>query len=489
MKQKRLAALFLALVMVLGVLSGCGGGNNSNDSNTSNPSNASQPSTSSTNDTQSGSGPVEITLWHLFGEADTPGHPHVYYTQWAENFNATHDNIHVTVLGGKSATDIQTAIAAGSTPDIFMNYWNNAPQWADAGALLDLTSYYESDANFDYKDIMPGALALSYYDGHFYSVPNSYSTTFMFYRADILAECGWNNFPTNTDELMQCIKDTTEANPDGSIKRLGLLPNMPWLDTEMWSAAFDTSWLADDGVTVTANSDANVAWLQFILDIYAYYESEYGWDALAINDFGDTVRGNRATANDPVLTGEVAMRWNAEGLQANLAEQGAGIDWQIAWFPNAPGAGNAALLTSNVWEINSKTEHPDEAWEALADLTGKDNQKIMAQGEYGNGGFYARKSTLEYIHDTLADELGAAKEDATVGAKITDNLKVISNAMLTGNLRAFPCIGYINEYLNSIESNADLVFTEGLSPAEAMQNVVDEIQPLATAHPFVGYNG
>ena len=111
--------------MVLGVLSGCGGGNNSNDSNTSNPNNASQPSTSSTNDktpADSSSGPVEITLWHLFGEADTPGHPHVYYTQWAENFNATHDNIHVTVLGGKSATDIQTAIAAGSTPDIFMNY-------------------------------------------------------------------------------------------------------------------------------------------------------------------------------------------------------------------------------------------------------------------------------------------------------------------------------------------------------------------------------
>jgi len=428
---------------------------------------------------------VELTLWHLFGEADTDGHPHVYYTQWAENFNATHDNIHVTVLGGKSATDIQTAIAAGSTPDIFMNYWNNAPQWADAGALLDLTPYYTSDAEFDYEDIMPGALDISYYNGKYYSVPNTYSTTFMFYNEDILKEAGWDHFPTDTDELMQCIKDTTVANEDGTIKRLGMLPNMPWLDTEMWAASFNAEWLAEDGKTVTADGEANVAFLTFVQNIYKFYEEEFGWNALTINDFGDTVRGNRSTANDPVLTGEVAMRWNSEGLQANLAEHGVGINWKIAWFPNAPGSAATALLTSNVWEINAKTEHPDEAWEALADLCGKENQKIMARGEYGNGQFYARRSTIEYINTTLADELGAAKENAEVGAKVTENLKFIADAMLNGKLRAFPCCGFVNEYLNSISANADLVFSAGMSPEEALKNVVDEIQPLAEANPYV----
>ena len=181
------------------------------------------------------------------------------------------------------------------------------------------------------------------------------------------------------------------------------------------------------------------------------------------------------------------MRWNSENLQANLAENGADVNWKMAWFPNAPGTEATALLTSNVWEINAKTEHPDEAWEALASLTGKENQQVMAAGEYGNGQFYARRSTLEYLRDTLADELGAAKEDPAVGAKVTENIKVISDAMLNGNLRAFPCCSFVNEYLNSISANADMVFSAGMSPEEAMQMVVDEIQPLASADPFVGY--
>ena len=483
--MKKLIALLLALVMVLS-LAACGG----NETPASEAPAAEAPeATEAPAAPEAPAEPVEVTIWHLFGESLENGAPHAYYVEWAERFNASQDEIHVSVLGGKSATDIQTAIAAGETPDIFMNYWNNAAQWANAGALLDLTPYYESDTEWNYNDIMPGALALSQYDGKFYSVPNSYSTTFMFYNADILSAAGWDTFPTTTDELMQCIKDTTEANADGSIKTLGLLPNMPWLDTEMWAAAFNANWISEDGKTATATGDANKAMFQFILDIYKFYEDEFGWDALAINDFGDTVRGNRATANDPVLTGEVAMRWNSENLAATLAVHGKDVNWKMAWFPNVAGGEARALLTSNVWQINAKSANPDAAWKALADLTSSENQKIMAVGENNNGYFYARRSVLEYINEVLADQLGAAKEDPATGAKVTENLKVISDAMLNGNLKAFPNFAYVNEYLNAISNYGGLIFTGDMTVDEALEAVQEEVQPLLDDSPYVPYVG
>ena len=111
----------------------------------------------------------------------------------------------------------------------------------------------------------------------------------------------------------------------------------------------------------------------------------------------------------------------------------------------------------------------------------------MSEGEFGNGSFFARRSAIEYMNSTLAAELGSAKEDSTVGDLLTKNLTFISDSMLNGNLRAFPNLGFVNQYLASISTNAGLIFTGELSAQEAMQNIVDEIQPLADANPYVPY--
>lgn len=433
--------------------------------------------------------PTEVTVWHLYGESDEPTHPHGYYKRWAEEFNASHPDIHVTVTGGKGATDILTAISSGETPDIFMNFWNNAPQWADAGAIYDLTDFINNDAAWDKDDILDSAWSICYYNDRFYSIPNSYSSTFMFYRTDILAECGWDHFPVSTEELFQCIKDTTKADESGDIERLGMLPNMPWLDVVMWTMAFNAQLIADDGVTLTANGPELVSAFTFIKDIYNLYEEEFGWDQLTIDDFGDTVRGNRATMSDPVLTGEVAMRWNSEGLMASLSEYGKDVAWEMAWIPS-PASENGALngmFTGNVWEMNAKTANPEIAWTVLASLTSKESQQLFSSGEFNNGSFYTRRSAIEYIRDTNADLLGAMKEDPAIGAKVTANLKFVAEAMLGGNLRAFPMVPYVNEYINAISEAGTAIINENADPQQALDAAVAKVQDVANENPYVPF--
>ena len=101
-KHGKLAALALAAVMGVAALTGCGGG------------------TSSAAEGADGE-PITITIWHTRPESDEPTSDHQRMLAWAENYNATNtDNIHVEIVGSKKDDAILTAIAAGTTPDIFM---------------------------------------------------------------------------------------------------------------------------------------------------------------------------------------------------------------------------------------------------------------------------------------------------------------------------------------------------------------------------------
>ena len=128
--MKKALALILSLALAVSALTACGGG-------------ASSSAAGST----SGSAPASaektvVTVWHMYAEDEEVTKPHQRLLQWAENYNATNtDNIEVVVSGAKTADVIMTTIASGSTPDIFQNYWNNAPTWANNGALYDLTEF------------------------------------------------------------------------------------------------------------------------------------------------------------------------------------------------------------------------------------------------------------------------------------------------------------------------------------------------------------
>ena len=254
--MKKALALILSLALAVSALTACGGASSSAAGSTS----GSAPASAA----PSGEKTV-VTVWHMYAEDEEVTKPHQRLLQWAENYNATNtDNIEVVVSGAKTADVIMTTIASGSTPDIFQNYWNNAPTWANNGALYDLTEFVNGgDAEWNKDDFIDAAWDVCTYEDKVYSIPFTYSSTFLFYNKDMLAEAGWEEFPKTMDELIQCIDDCTKVGADGSIEQMGLIPDYPWLDNVLWPVAFGAQFIDEETNTITFDSPEMLKAYQF----------------------------------------------------------------------------------------------------------------------------------------------------------------------------------------------------------------------------------
>lgn len=449
--MKKILAFALVLVLALSLFAACG-----------TPASTSTPAVSSGD----GAAPAEktvVTLWHFYPEDEEITKPHQRLLQWAENFNATNtDNIEVVVSGAKTADVVMTTIASGSTPDIFQNYWNNAPKWADNGALYDLTDFVNSgDAEWNKDDIIEAAWEVCVYDEKVYSVPFTYSSTFLFYDKDALAAAGWNEFPTTLEELAQCIRDCTVVGADGTIEKIGLIPDYPWLDNVLWPIAFGASYIDEATNTITFDSPEMQKAYQFQADLYA----EYGYSE--VKRFVDTL-GARATTEDPLFNDKLAIRWQADSALASMADAATqtGTNMGVAAMPPATKGGDSqSMLSCGVWEVNAKTANPEATLKVLKSLTGAENMAFMAEGDYGNGAFMPRTSAL----------------NAVIAMDVLDEVKQVATLLRDGEVHAFPMSAYVNEYLTEISTYMTEAIAGNMTVEDAAKAVVAAVQPLADA--------
>lgn len=452
--MKKALALILSLALAVSALTACGGGASSSAAGSTS---GSAPASAA----PSGEKTV-VTVWHMYAEDEEVTKPHQRLLQWAENYNATNtDNIEVVVSGAKTADVIMTTIASGSTPDIFQNYWNNAPTWANNGALYDLTEFVNGgDAEWNKDDFIDAAWDVCTYEDKVYSIPFTYSSTFLFYNKDMLAEAGWEEFPKTMDELIQCIDDCTKIGADGSIEQMGLIPDYPWLDNVLWPVAFGAQFIDEETNTITFDSPEMLKAYQFQADIY----SKYGYDN--VKRFIDSL-GARATTEDPLFTGKLAIRWQADSALASMvdAAKETGTNMGIAPMPApAEGGEGQGMLSCGVWEVNAKTANAEATLKVLKSLTSAENMAFMAEGDYGNGAFMPRKSAL----------------DAVIAMDgVSEEAKQVAEMLRDGEFRAFPMSSYVNEYLTEISTYMTEALAGNMTVEDAAKAVVEAVQPLA----------
>ncbi|HIV42182.1 MAG TPA: extracellular solute-binding protein [Candidatus Mediterraneibacter guildfordensis] len=169
-KKKAISAVLAASMLAAVILPGCGSDENS--------------------------GKTEIEILQYKPEAAT------YFDQVEDQFNATHDDIHLTISSPNDATTIlRTRFIREDYPDIIgiggdINY----SYYLDADILADVSDYPGlADVKESYIDILE-ALEITPKDGT-YGVPYVANAAGILYNRDMFEEHGWE-IPESWDELM-----------------------------------------------------------------------------------------------------------------------------------------------------------------------------------------------------------------------------------------------------------------------------------------------
>lgn len=286
-------------------------------------------------------GPVTVTFWHGYTEADGD-----VLEQIVDDFNASQDDVVVeTEVKTWDVIDdtLLPALSADEGPQIVAMPAERMPVYADQGAFTDLTELYEQDDNL--AALAEGPVEMVTTDGAQFGVPTGFVPLSVFYDKARFAEAGITTFPETWDEWVDVAAQlTVDENGDGTPEQYGLaLPDHATVGNGLWPSLFygGGGEVVEDGAAVI-DSPENQATLQYWVDAVAQRKiSPTGLDGIG--------------ADELFSSGKAAMHVGGPWM-ASISEEN-GIDYGIAAIP----AGPAGPASSAIGVGMGITANADEA--------------------------------------------------------------------------------------------------------------------------------
>jgi multiple sugar transport system substrate-binding protein len=273
--------------------------------------------------------PAIVTVW-TFAE----GRELKDFRRVLEAAGAGLPRIHVVVSGGKSYTDIDAAINAGSPPDVVMEALpDTSAAYCLTGAWIDLDPLAAAD-NIDLPSvIVPAGLAYTSYGGVQCALPMLTDTFALYYNTTIFRAAGIASPPRTYSQLVSDAKKLTTTNPDGSLRVVGFDPLNSFaaqfvIDYGVYS---DAPWYDPSGRSALANDarwTALLRWQKAFVDWYGYERLSNWFGRIEGGASGDP----QANAFE---TGRVAMMLHGEWMVAFMAADHATVRYATAPFPVA----------------------------------------------------------------------------------------------------------------------------------------------------------
>lgn len=371
--MKKTISNLLVFVMILGLLTGCGG-SNSNNSSGGNSSSSGNPSGSSDSEKQI----VTIDIWHSMegsnGEA---------MGALIDKFNATRgkelgiEAVNV-FQGNDCAVKLKTLIQTNDTknmPDVCQIYSASLPivSQCEQACFID-NMYGQGSAIISKDDIYPNMLATYAYEGKQISMPFNASAILLFSNLDAFAEIGMTeaDIPTTWDEVIAACKKLTVKNGD-VVERYGL--NMLLGRYEM------ANLVGSQGAKFMDNDNGRTG---LVTDVACVNEMRN-----AYNMYGELIAtgGLKPTydnQNEEFATGLCAMTVMSSariGSVTNLTKDG-GINWRASFLPVFDEAddggvcvGGASLAMFNRGDEEKKMA----AWEFIQYAVSAEAQSTWSQ--------------------------------------------------------------------------------------------------------------
>lgn len=257
---------------------------------------------------------------------------------------------------GEARTKMSTAIASGQGPDVVQIGLSFLAEWAEAGALLDLSEHLGAHPELAAERFFPASAATMDIDGVMASVPWISDTRVLFYRNDLLAEAGFAAAPASFAELTAAA-DALAARGDGQYG-IGLNVADEFLPLILtWSAGGDV--MGANGIDFSSEAFAEAV----------AFEQSF---------FGSGATPKRAQPDDEMIAGfkdgSIPMFVSGPYMSLNLARQAPELDgkWSVAPIP--AGEASVSLMAGSNLGIFAKSDNVEGALEFIAWLNSDDTQ-------------------------------------------------------------------------------------------------------------------
>lgn len=334
MRRMAIAGLVL-LVFSASVIAGCGGSS------------------------ESSAGSANLVYWTGFTDRELGVMKDV-----VADFEKTHPDIHVKVVGGISDDKIVAAIRGGNAPDVAHSFDAGAytGAYCSNGAWIDLADYMKQDGLSD--EIFPEVpRQYSQFEGTRCALPMLADVYGLYFNKDLLAKAGIDGPPQTVSQLMDYAKRLTERNPDGSLKVVGLDPFDGFYENVAahWAPQWGVDWVDESGKSNLAAQPGwadMLRWQKELVDWYGY-DNLVRWQASAGDEF---------SAQNAFERGKLAMNLDGEWRVAFVQAEHPELNFGTAPLPvddAQPDLYGSGYTSGSIIGIPKTSGHKDEAWQLL----------------------------------------------------------------------------------------------------------------------------
>ena len=370
--MKRLTAVFMAVVLMAGMLAGCG--NKGSAADTQQPAAKQETDNSQNADTDKteGTGQVTIQWW-------TPNWDEPESREMAAEFEKENPDIKVELVitdWDTYKSKITTAISAKNAPELFTILLTDVGPFAKKD-LLEPLSELGRAASIDFDDLLEPALAITSLDDEIYGIPFRYDGSGIYYNVDMLKEAGYESFPTDWDEMAAMSKELSGDGVYGFAWPLGNQANaVTRLVQQLYTYGGDI--LNEDETKCLLDSDAAKKALGNIVNSISE-----GYASPSSAEIDNT------KMREMFASGQIAFNFTGPFDVEPLRSEYPDLNFKTAVIP---GDGKMGCTTANGWCVSmaKNSENKEAAARFLAYITTPENQARLTDS------FPASKTAIEY---------------------------------------------------------------------------------------------
>ena len=305
----------------------------------------------------------------------------------SEEYMRRHPEVTIEVVekAGESAK-LDSMIAAGTPPDLFVTGDGNFKLYLTQGVLLNLQPMIDADAAFSLDDFLPSLVsAVQGPGGDQYGLSTDFGAQLLWYNKTLFDEAGLSVPDENWtwEDHQSAAAALTQG--EGAAKVYGTTP-FNW-----WAPQFCPVWqnqghaFNDEGTESLMDSEEAIDALAYMLGyVQAGTSASPGELAGMGMETGQLFAGGRAA----MLPGGHWEKWQFEDTED--------FEWGVTALPKGEIA--ATFLHTACWNASVETKYPETAWDWIK-LTTNDRDTVLALCIEFGGLPWNMKLAKEFLDD------------------------------------------------------------------------------------------